>query len=146
MGVQITEVLKKTMLAEGLNVDEFLSQFEHWKAGDEYSSKWFGKDGAYARPNVDGKKYMLRHVHLVPIADIAQLAQWNVKFKRKSRKTSDRALVYVSNGKGDYLLIFILEEPDAHEVAEMKTSEHREVMSGFAEVAAEFLDTGKIIA
>jgi mRNA interferase YafO len=95
---------------------------------------------------VDGNKYLLRHVHLVPLADEGQLELWDKAWKRRSRKTSDRALVYVSDGKGNHLLIFILDEPDAHAIASMKTPEHRDIMEGFAEVAAAFLESGDVIA
>ena len=48
--------------------------------------------------------------------------------------------------EANYLLIYILPEPEAHIAAGMKTREHRELMEGFANVAAAFLDSGNVIA
>jgi mRNA interferase YafO len=43
------------------------------------------------------------------------------------------------------LLIFILPEPDAHDIAKMQTAQDKAIMLGFAEVAGAFLDTGEIL-
>jgi mRNA interferase YafO len=59
-------------------------------------------------------------------------------------KTSDRALVYVESSRKDYLLIAILPEPDAHEVALMKITEHTALMKRFAEVASQFRFDGSM--
>ncbi|WP_155630297.1 hypothetical protein [Burkholderia vietnamiensis] len=53
---------------------------------------------------------------------------------------------YVNDGGDKFLLIAVLEEPDAHEIAEMKTQQHRERMGLFAQIAEEFIYNGKIIA
>jgi hypothetical protein len=55
-------------------------------------------------------------------------------------------LIYVAANLQTFLLIFILPEPDAHAVAQMKTTQTKEIMAGFLEVAAEFLDRGRVIA
>jgi hypothetical protein len=97
----------------------------------------FGKDGAYDAPLIDGKR-LLRHVHLVPLVDEDAKAKWYHRFAFGSRKTSDRALVYASDGHDCHLLIYILEEPDAHRVATMRTRRHAETMKGFAVTAINF--------
>jgi mRNA interferase YafO len=128
--------------------NEFALAFAEWKnsgSDGEYHSYLFGKDSAYISPKVDGIPYMLRHVHLVPIKQADLLAKWNKAFKTKSRKTSDRVLVYVNDGAKNMLLIFILPEPDAHDIAKMQTAQDKAIMLGFAEVAAAFLDTGEIL-
>lgn len=128
--------------------NEFALAFSEWKdrgSDGEYHSYLFGKDSAYISPKVDGIPYTLRHVHLVPIKQADLLARWNKAFKTKSRKTSDRVLVYVDDGSKNMLLIFILPEPDAHDIAKMQTVEDKAIMLGFAEVAGAFLDTGEII-
>lgn len=145
MKVKITSALKGQMLSDGLDPNELARRFAEWKEGDEYGSYLFGKDSAYVKPLVDGAQYALRHVHLVPLADMFQLAAWDKAWGRRGRKTSDRCLVYVKDTQGTYLLIFILSEPDAHTVAQMKDSQCREIMEGFANVAAHFLDTGAIL-
>lgn len=128
--------------------NEFALAFSEWKSSGskgEYHSFLFGKDSAYISPKVDGVPYTLRHVHLVPITQADLLVRWNKDFKTKSRKTSDRVLVYVDDGAKNMLLIFILPEPDAHAIAKMQTVEDKAIMHGFAEVAAAFMDTGEII-
>jgi mRNA interferase YafO len=123
-----------------------LESFQHWKKSrDEYGSYLFGKDSAYMMPKIDGKSYRLRHVHLPPLSIPGQLEVWNKQWQRRGRKTSDRVLVYVENGRDDYLLIFILPEPMAHEIAKMQTPAHRQIMESFASVAAKFLETGQVI-
>jgi hypothetical protein len=145
MSVKITKALESSLLADELDPNLLTQDFALWKAGDEYGSYLFGKDSAYVKPTVDGRQYALRHVHLVPLSSEEQIAQWDKVWKRRGRKTSDRALVYVSNDKGDHLLIYILDEPDAHAIAAMRTQQHRDIMLGFAEVAAAFLETGEIL-
>ena len=129
--------------------NEFSLAFTEWKSrgsDGEYHSYLFGKDSAYTTPKVGGIPYTLRHVHLVPITQADLLLRWNKAWNTKSRKTSDRVLVYVDDGATNVLLIFILPEPDAHTIARMQTSDDKAIMLGFAEVAAAVLDTGEIIA
>lgn len=146
MKVSITQALTRQMLADGINSDAFLQKFLDWKAGDEYGNYLFGKDGAYVRPSLHGMPYALRHVHLVPLLDQKQLANWHKVWRRRGRKTSDRCLIYAGNNQQEFLLIFILPEPDAHAVAQMQTAQTTAIMAGFLEVAAEFLETGRVIA
>lgn len=143
MVVKITAALENALKADGLDSTLFCRSFKEWKTGDEYGSYHFGKDSAYAMPTVDGEKYALRHVHLVPVLN--QLSTWEKIWKLRGRKTSDRVLVYTQNSNGDFLLIFILSEPDAHEIARMKNPRHKAIMDGFANVAAAFLFDGSVI-
>lgn len=145
MDVKITNALEAQMQADELDPQEFIEAFAEWKSGDEYGSYLFGKDGAYISPSLFGTPQAFRHVHLVPITDTGQLAAWNRIWKRRGRKSSDRALVYVDAGRGRYLLIFILSEPDAHSVASMKTQQDKELMRVFLDVAEAFVDRGEII-
>lgn len=89
---------------------------------------------------------MLRHVHLVPLSNLSDKARWGEAWRRGGRKVSDRALVYVYDSVHGYLLLFILDEPEAHEIAKMKTPEHRQLMLQFATVANHFIHTGEIQA
>ncbi len=148
--LRLTRVLAAALDAESGTAQRLLiDSFQNWKCGDEYGHYLFGKDSAYAEPSVDGNPYLLRHVHLAPLSDQYQLNRWNSAWQRRSRKTSDRVLVYVERiaaNRTSYLLIYILPEPEAHAIAAMKTQEHRELMEGFANVAAAFLDSGEVIA
>ncbi len=82
----------------------------------------------------------------MPVIDKQQLVSWKKFWKFKGRKTSNRVLVYAADNKGNFFLIFILSEPDAHEIALMKTPAHKEIMEGFAAVAEAFIFDGSIIA
>lgn len=146
MVVNITTALKTELKADGLDSRLLCQSFKEWKTSDEFGSYHFGKDSAYAMPTVDGQKYALRHVHLVPVLDQLQRSAWNKAWKLRGRKTSDRVLVYTQNSRGNFLLIFILSEPDAHEIARMRNPKHKSIMDGFANVAAAFLFDGSIIA
>lgn len=142
----------------GTTVAGFCAAFDAWKAGfpeSEHTNFLFGKDGAYSTPTVDGKKYALRHVHLVPLLDQAAFQKWLGLFnlgKTKGkwlRRTSNRVLIYATRtlpaGGEEHLLMYILTEPDAHEVALMKTDGDRQFMEQFAECAASFLHDGTVI-
>lgn len=111
----------------------------------EYDEYLFGKDGAYQLPTVNGRRNVLRHVHLVPLKSPEQLKQWDKSWHFRRRKSSDRALVYVDNGRGDYLLIHILNDPGAHETASMRTLQHRQLMEQLAKVADMFIHSGQVL-
>jgi hypothetical protein len=126
----------------------FVKRFREWKAGDEFGSYLFGKDGGYSNPTLDFPDLFLMHVHLVPLYDLDKLAIWEKTFKRKGRKTSNRVLIYAQRSPAaEYLLIAILEEADdAHTIAEMKTSENRNIMLAFAAIANRYIEFGEILA
>lgn len=147
MVVKTTAKLKSVLDNEKLDCRLFCNLFKQWKLSkDEHGCYHFGKDSAYFTPVINGDNYILRHVHLVPVIDKSQLYSWKKKFSFRSRKTSDRVLIYVDDKKGNFLLVYILSEPDAHEVARMKTQQHREIMESFAAIAEAFIDDGSIIA
>lgn len=143
MIVRITNALKSVL---GNDDAELLcGEFLNWKATGEYAHHYFGKDSAYIAPPVNGEKYVLRHVHLIPVLDANQLKRWWRNFSRRSRKTSDRVLIYTKNSVGDYLLIYILSEPDAHKIATMQNQKDKELMESFAKVAGDFMLDGSVI-
>lgn len=122
--------------------------FAAWRKGWpalEYESEYFGKDGAYLKPLVGGGMH-LRHVHLTPVDDKQQREVWYKRFLHRSRKTSERHLVYTEDRQGNFLLIAILAEPSAHAVANMQNKRDKEIMEGFQAVAEAFRDDGEIIA
>jgi mRNA interferase YafO len=145
MRIQTTTAFKQQLDNDTHSLDIFCAEFQSWKQGDEFDSYLFGKDSAYIAPKVGTESYRLRHVHLVPLLDFPQLQTWNRVAQRKGRKTSDRALVYVEDGADNFLLIYILPEPDAHRIAQMAKIEDKETMLGFAAVANAFIETGSII-
>ena len=85
-------------------------------------------------------------MHLVSSLDVASKAAWDKVWVRQSRRTSNRALVYVDDGPEKFLLMPILPEPTAHDVSRMQTPQDYIMMNRFAEIAEAFVYTGQIIA
>lgn len=138
--VYLTSQLKDHLQSIGIDPDSFKEEFEWWRQNwpaNEYSSELFGKDGAYIQPKVDGKPYSLRHVHLQPIEPAAK-SVWEAIARRLGRKTSDRHPIYFRRDDDAFLLIHILDEPTAHQVALMHTNEDKELMNTFAIIAENF--------
>lgn len=147
MSVAMTSELRKLLIAANIDPAGFARKFLLWKADwpkNEYAFELFGKDGAYRSPQVPGQPDGLRHVHLMPLPDSRMYRGWLRAFRHRSRKTSDRHLVYAATKKGDYLLIFILDEPTAHQVAQMRTSADRRLMNTFCDIAEDFIEFGDI--
>lgn len=145
--VQITQLLRASLEADGLDADDFCQYFGKWKAlGEvgEYADYYFGKDGENTRPLRHGRR-VLRHVHLTPEADAHALQKWDRDWKRRSRKTSDVCLVYTFDRRHGYLLIFLVREPEGHVFSEMKTKEAAQLMEDFADVADAFQFDGSIL-
>lgn len=140
--VSITEHLEQHFLSNNADINSFVNEL---KIKGEYESPLFGKDSGYFKPAINGEKYILRHVHLPPLVDKQQKKKWLSAFKTRGRKTSNRVLVYVKNDKDNYLLINIFSEPDAHEIAEMKSKENMDIMNFLAKVAEEFIYNNSII-
>lgn len=149
MATRLTDAIRAQLRESGQNPTNFAAEFDLWKSrgsAGEYDSYLFGKDGAYGTPRVNGAPNTLRHVHLVPLNDVAALPRWEKDWARRTRKRSDRHLVYVSDPYYGNLLLWILDEPGSHEIAVMKTPEDRELMLQFAAVAEHFIQTGEVIA
>lgn len=125
-----------------------ISAFSAWKSlGTTYEDHhyYFGKDGEYLRPLVDGAK-VLRHVHLLPAEDSRHFPEWQRAWQRRGRKKSDDVLIYAQGtSRVGYLLIAVVLEPDGHDFAEMNTPEDAAMMEGFATAADQFLFDGSII-
>ena len=148
MVTRCTHALHNQLAALGEDSDGWTDFFGDWKArgsAGEYDNYFFGKDGAYVGIKMDAPHGMLMHVHLVPILDPVAFARWERDWARRSRKTSDRALIYADDGHGNYLLIYVLDEPTAHAIASMATQQDKETMQAFAAVASAFVFDGSII-
>jgi hypothetical protein len=145
--VQITELLRASLEDDGLDAVAFCQYFSEWKAlgsAGEYSDEYFGKDGEYARPKRNNQN-VLRHVHLPPESDPADLAKWNRDHTRRSRKVSDTSLIYAQDPRHGILLIYIAREPEGHTLAEMDTEESAKLMNDFCDVAEAFMHDGTVL-
>jgi len=130
------------------NASDFTAAFDSWKASGvagEFDSYLFGKDGAYLKPAVFGAPDALRHVHIVPLSDADAHDTWNQQWRRRSRKVSDRALVYAQDPAHGHLLIWILRDPGAHAVARMETEADRTLMLKLLRIAERFVHDGEVI-
>lgn len=148
MATWCSNALHQQLRDIGESSDGCVDYFQAWKAEGptgEYGNYFFGKDSAYHTPKLTLSNDRLMHVHLVPILDQDALVAWDRDWKRRTRKVSNRVLVYADNRKGDYLLIYVLNEPDAHSIAAMQTVEDAETMAFFAQVAEAFIFNGSII-
>lgn len=124
----------------------FVKRFCDWKKGNEFGSFFFGKDGGYRAPTLDFPQSQLMHVHLVPLHDVQQLSVWKKLFRRRSRKTSNRVLIYAERSSVQYLLIDILEEADdPHSIAKMTTQEDKDIMYAYAAIANCYIESGDIL-
>ncbi len=129
----------------------FIEAFKAWRSqlpGTEYTELTFGKYGAYARPPIAtlmDKSERLMHVHLIPLSGDG-LDRWMLRYSRRQRKSSHRALVYVDKIRGDKvtsLLIGIIggsaAGEDAHTVARMLTDTHKAIMEKYIDTANRWL-------
>ncbi|NHC52368.1 type II toxin-antitoxin system YafO family toxin [Pseudomonas sp. AU8050] len=132
--------------ALGSDKATFVTRFCDWKKGDEFGSYFFGKNGGYRTPTLDFPQSQLMHVHLVPLHDVKQLGIWNRLSDRRSRKTSNRVLIYAERSSTQYLLIDILEEADdPHTIANMTTQEDKDMMYAYAAIANCYIESGDIL-
>ncbi len=141
MATRCSNALRQQLLDIGESPGNWADFFQKWKdqgLTGEYRNYFFGKDSAYHTPKLTSPNDRLMHVHLVPILDQGALVAWEQAWRRRTRKVSNRVLVYADNRKGEYLLIYVLNEPDAHSIAAMQTVEDAETMAFFAQVAEAF--------
>lgn len=115
--------------------------FKWWKSSEsrEFESELFGKDSAFIKPKIDGKDYVLRHCHLIPLNDSKKLKIWYRDHRFRSRKVSDRILIYVQSGDCFYL-IDIVDDPGGHEIMRMTTKDGKSFMGQCAQEAHAFLN------
>lgn len=144
--VQITNLLRRVLVAEGLDPDYFAEQFAKWKQDwpvHEFMNFYFGKDGEYIRPVRNGQR-VLRHVHLPPAPQSLAYKTWVRQATRCSRKTSDAILVYAQDGAHGFLLLYIAREPHGHSLGAMDTPDTVRLMNGLADAADQFIFSGNI--
>lgn len=146
--VQVTEMLGDSLRAAGWNPDVLADEFREWKAdgaAGEHTSYYYGKDGEYEAPLRNGKR-VLRHVHMPPESDAAAKGAWELQWRRRSRKTSDAALIYAYDPLYGYLLLYFAVEPTAHSLAQMNDAHCAELMHLLADIAEAFIHDGTVMA
>jgi len=145
--VQLTAILRAALISEQVDPDAYARRFGEWKdefPEGEFEDYEFGKDGAYARP-LRGNQHVLWHVHLPPESDSAAIADWTVRWQRRSRRTSDSSLIYTQDRVRGYLLLYIAREPTGHLIADMGNEASARLMNQLADAAESFIHTGRIV-
>lgn len=143
MRVFVSDALRNYFSAQ--SSQDLIEAFKWWKedVGREFKSPFFGKDSGLIRPKVDGRDYALRHCHLIPLNDERALSRWKADFRRESRKTSDRVLIYAQDDE-DYYLIDVVDDPGAHQIMRMVDSQGYSFMARCAREASSFL-SGQLV-
>lgn len=147
LNVQLTEVFRQALIADGLDPDGFAAYFACWRADwpkHEFTDFYFGKDGGYRKPTRDGKR-VLRHVHMAPADTSPAMARWKASWKHRKRKTSDEVLVYTYDPAHGYLLLHLAKEPTGHALSDMDTNATRDLMNDLADVAEAFIFDGTVL-
>lgn len=151
----------------GDDAPNYNAAFMQWReaGGGDFHHPWFGWNNPYERPEPTDRNadWTLYHVHIAPfepqISDFEdeeafQKAQKTYKdwmySKRtwRGRPTSDDVLVYAydsSPTRPRFLLIDILQSPNAHKIARMTNQPDREKMLAYLTVAEEYVYSRKII-
>jgi hypothetical protein len=144
--VQLTNLLRQSLIADGLDPDDFAQYFADWKAegeAGEHLDYYFGKDGFYNAPKREGRR-VIKHVHMPPEGS-DDLAKWERAWVRRSRKTSDTVLIYAQDPAHGFLLMHLAREPHGHKLAKMATLETQKFMNQLADVAEAFIFNGEIL-
>lgn len=146
MVIKTTKRFDSDLLNNRALIDEFIDAFSAYKSKPNKEHFEFGKDLPYHSYLIDNK-LILMHVHLVP-TNIDDLELWSDVFyencsikdnRKRKAKTSNTCLIYIENDKGEYLLIKIFREPNAH-----KYCYSQSIMKPIQEIAEDFYCLGVI--
>ncbi|NHZ60913.1 hypothetical protein [Massilia genomosp. 1] len=142
MKIHIASDLHQRFASLGVSLDRLVDAFEKWKSDpDGRQTLVFGRDIANT-----GSRYV-RHVHMIPVNLVDDLAVWkniyakNKKFKSNRPQLSDRYLIYADGGRYGYLIIDMINDPGAHEIW---TARFKRVRDEWEEIASDFVCLGKI--
>jgi hypothetical protein len=148
MTVYVSNMLAQALVASGANQQTLINQFTIWINSQKLNCTVFGKDGLNR-----GSKY-LAHVHMRPVipaigtapqSEIDEatnsLGKWKKFVSRGSLPKSDRYLFYAHNGKNDYLLIYIVNNPGAHDFLQNPTASDVNLLKQFEAAADHFWHT-----
>lgn len=138
MAIFLSKHLKTSLAGAQISCAQLVQTFAWWKADParKDESAFFGRDTQYAVPQLDGRGMILWHVHMLPIKDESAHRRWLRIFQMRGEKTSDKVLVYARNDVGDFLLIYLFDEPGGHAAA---WNEERK-MRAFYRLAVSFMD------
>lgn len=138
MGIELSNTLKKQLSALNLDPEILKKNFADWNLSGATDCTVFGKD-AFNRGST-----VLRHIHMRPMNDPVADSKWKTMAKRGSTPTSDRYLFYANSGNGNYLLIYIVNNPGAHDFLSMPTASEKALLKMFEAAADQFYHHNKI--
>lgn len=145
MAVEVSNILAQALASTGANKQTLINLFTAWINSQKLECSVFGKDGLNR-----GSKY-LAHVHMRPVVPAAgtapqsvideatdSLEKWKKLVDRGSWPKSDRYLFYAHNGNGDYLLIYIVNNPGAHQFLQNPSSSDASMLKQFEAAANQY--------
>jgi hypothetical protein len=105
--VRITSQLSHKLNQTPLSPELLIQRFKAWKAGDEYSSYWFGQTKT---------ERQLTHTHMAPVSEGEEKQAWDRYWKKNQahKRRSDCYVLYAYDKLHGYLLIDVLFDPGAH--------------------------------
>ncbi len=130
--------LQEAFATESIDAQHFIGLFLQWKQDGEDESYFFGKDALNLQSS------LVRHVHMVPLSTPDALAAWDTNWQRHRKRVSDRFLFYVDGGIHGYLLLYIVNDPGAHEFLSKKDAANQLVRSAIEAMADEFYHFGTV--
>jgi Toxin YafO, type II toxin-antitoxin system len=133
---QLSPWLTQAFAAEGVDAQRFMDRFVQWKQAGEDESYFFGKDALNLRSK------LIRHVHMVPLASPQALAAWDTNWQRRRKRVSDRFLFYVDGARHGYLLLYIVNDPGAHDFLNSANPASRAVRQAMQKMADQFYHFG----
>jgi len=133
--VALTGWLEQKLRAAGLDPQVLVDDFRAWREAPT-ESYIFGRDSAGIEC-----RYLF-HAHMVPINSEDDLARWKRDYERYREMRSDRYLFYARAGQDNYLLIDLIDDPNAHAVWLPKYREYRLKLE---HVADQFYHFGRIV-
>ncbi len=135
---QLSPWLTQAFAAEGLDAQRFMDRFLQWKQIGEDESYFFGKDALNLRSK------LIRHVHMVPLASPQDLAKWDTNWQRGRKRASDRFLFYVDGARHGYLLLYIVNDPGAHDFLNSPSPDSQAVRKAMQTMADQFYHFGVV--
>jgi hypothetical protein len=137
--IRAGSALTNQMRANGSDLIGLIENFDAWKSDTTHPDTFvFGKDG------LNRNSDFLRHVHMVPVNDVAAFDKWVFCYENGRQLVSDRYLFYANGGRAyGYLLIALLDDPGGHGIW-APTAANRALLREWEEMADNFFHFGTI--
>lgn len=133
--VHISSALRAAFAERPELLAEIANEFGRWQSRPDTSHYWFGR--------VSKDNEGLQHAHMIPANVKASREQWDLQWKlrRPWRRRSDRYVLFAHGGHRGVLLIWILDDPGAHEIWNTR---HLSLVKRFQSIASNFIHLGVV--